>query len=66
MGIFDYGNVQNNACLTCVPEIEIGDYAIVHVGFAISILNEEEARKSFEAWEELIRCAEDEGDGRVD
>ena len=61
MGRLDYGGVIHQACLACLPEIKVGDYAIVHAGFAISILDEEEAQKSFEAWEEMIRKADEAG-----
>jgi hydrogenase expression/formation protein HypC len=40
--------------LACVPEAEIGDYVIVHVGFAISRLDEEEAGKVFENLREML------------
>ena len=53
MGKVDYGGTVQEACLEYCPEVEIGQYAIVHAGFAISILDEEEARASLEAWAEL-------------
>ncbi len=43
MGRVDYGGVVKEACLAYVPEARPGDYVIVHVGFAISLLDEEEA-----------------------
>ena len=43
MGKVDFGGISKDVCLAYVPEVKIGDYVIVHVGFAISILNEEEA-----------------------
>ncbi len=61
MGRLDYGGVVHQACLAYIPEIKVGDYAIVHAGFAISILDEEEAQKSFEVWEEMIRKADEAG-----
>ena len=61
MGRIDYGGVVNKACLACLPEIEVGQYVIVHAGFAISILDEEEAQASFEAWEEMIRKSREAG-----
>ena len=54
MGIVDFGGVKRETCLVYVAdEISIGDYVIVHVGFAISVLNEEEARQTFEYLKEL-------------
>ena len=45
MGTVDFGGVRREVCLAYVAdEIELGDYAIVHVGFAISKVDEEEAR----------------------
>jgi len=52
MGRLDYNGTVNKVCLEYVPEIELGQYALVHAGFAISILDEEEAIRSFEAWRE--------------
>jgi hydrogenase expression/formation protein HypC len=48
MGKIDYGGIQKEASLACVPEAKVGDYVIVHAGFAISRLDEEEANKVFE------------------
>lgn len=54
MGQIDYNGVESTACLAYLPEVKVGDYAIVHAGFAISIMDEEEAQKSFAAWKELL------------
>ena len=53
MGRFDFNGTVSIACLEYVPEIKIGQYGVIHAGFAITVLNEEEAQKSFEAWHEL-------------
>ncbi len=53
MGRFDFNGTINIACLEYVPEITIGQYGVIHAGFAIAVLDEEEAQKSFEAWHEL-------------
>lgn len=53
MGRVDYGGTVTKACLEYVPEARLGQYALVHAGFAISILDEEEAQKSLAAWQEL-------------
>ncbi len=66
MGRIDYAGTVNNACLEYVPEIQVGQYTVVHAGFALSVINEEEAVKSYEAWEELIETASQSGDGRYD
>ena len=43
-----FGGIVKQVCLAYTPEAEVGDYVIVHVGFAISRLNEEEAQRVFE------------------
>jgi len=48
MGKVDFGGVRKEACLAYVPETQIGDYVIIHVGFAISRVDEEEALKTLE------------------
>ncbi len=61
MGKLDYAGTINSACLEYVPEVQIGQYAIVHAGFAISIIDEEEARRTYEVWDELVEAAAEEG-----
>ena len=48
MGRIDFSGVIKQACLAYVPEVKIGDYVIVHVGFALSKVDEDEAQKVFE------------------
>jgi hydrogenase expression/formation protein HypC len=48
MGKVDFGGVLKDVCLAYTPEAEVGDYVIVHVGFAISQLDEEEAMRTLE------------------
>ena len=52
-GKVDFGGVLKEASLAYVPEAKIGDYVIVHVGFAISRLDEDEAHKVFEYLREM-------------
>lgn len=61
MGHIDYAGALSKACLEYVPEIRVGEYTVVHAGFALSILDEEEAAKSFAAWRELQEAAAREG-----
>ena len=59
MGIVDFGGVRREVCLAYVAEeAEVGDYAIVHVGFAISLVYEEEAKRTYEALKELDQLDE--------
>jgi hydrogenase expression/formation protein HypC len=61
MGKIDYGGTTNDACLAYVPEVEVGQYVIVHAGFALNIIDKEEAQKRFELWDEMTAKAADEG-----
>ncbi|MEK9144956.1 MAG: HypC/HybG/HupF family hydrogenase formation chaperone [Elusimicrobiota bacterium] len=53
MGRVDFGGVVKEACLEYVPEAAVGDFVIVHVGFAISRLDEGEARRVFSYLREM-------------
>lgn len=53
MGKVDFGGVRKQACLEYVPEVKLGDYVIVHVGFAISIVDEEEALRTLELLDQM-------------
>ena len=47
MGKVDFGGVSKRVCLDHVPEVQIGKYVLVHVGFALSVVDEEEAQEVF-------------------
>jgi len=49
MGKVDFGGIRKEVCLAYVPEAEVGDYVLVHVGFALSRVDEDEAKRVF-AW----------------
>lgn len=53
MGRVDFGGALRDVSLAYVPEAEVGDYVIVHVGFAISRLDEEEAERTLQTLREL-------------
>jgi hydrogenase expression/formation protein HypC len=53
MGKVDFGGVRKDACLAYLPEAQLGDYVIVHVGFAISRVDEAEALKTLEILGEM-------------
>lgn len=46
MALVDYAGARNTACLAYTPEAVVGDYVIVHAGFALQVLNEQEAAAS--------------------
>ena len=54
MGRLDFGGVAREACLTYVPEARVGDYAIVHVGFALNLLSEAEAQATLDTLRQIV------------
>lgn len=59
MGVVDFGGVRRDVCLEYVAdEVSVGDYVIVHVGFAISKVDEEEARRTFDLLREMSQLDE--------
>ena len=63
MGKVSFGGVVKEVCLAYVPEAQIGDYVIVHVGFAISRIDEAEANKVFQFLKEMEEMEETEVEG---
>jgi len=63
MGKVDFAGVQRQACLAYVPEVQLGDYVLVHVGFAISRIDEQAAQETLEALAEIGALEEAEGGG---
>ncbi|MFF8864960.1 MULTISPECIES: HypC/HybG/HupF family hydrogenase formation chaperone [unclassified Streptomyces] len=61
-GMIDFGGVQKQACLEYLADIQVGEYVIVHVGFALQRLDEESARASLELFEQLGLLEEEFGD----
>lgn len=53
MGRVNFGGVVKRVCLDYVPEVEVGDYTIVHVGFAISKIDEVSAQQTLEDFRAL-------------
>jgi hydrogenase expression/formation protein HypC len=59
MGLVDFGGVRREICLAYVADqVQVGDYALVHVGFAISKVDEEEARRTWEVLREMSQLGE--------
>jgi len=58
MGKIDFDGVVRKACLEYTPDIQLGDYALIHVGFALSQVNEDEAKKVFEFLTEMKELGE--------
>ena len=59
VGKVRFGGISRDVCLVCVPETQPGDWVLVHVGFAISRLDAEEAARTYAVLREL--AAEEEG-----
>ena len=55
MGKVEFGGIVKESCLAYVPEAQVGDYVVVHVGFAISRVDEGEAREIFSYLKEIAK-----------
>ena len=53
MAQVDFGGVERETCLAYVPEAKVGDYCIVHVGFALNLISEEEARETMDLLKQI-------------
>lgn len=62
MGRVSFGGIVKEVCLAYLPDIEVGDYTIVHVGFAIAQVDEESARKTLENFQAMGLLDEEFGD----
>ena len=61
-GRVDFAGIVKTVNLAFVPEAQVGDYVLVHVGFAISVVDEEEAKQVFEYLRQMGDLAELEAD----
>ena len=57
-GKVDFGGIRKEVCLDYTPEARVGDYVLVHVGFALTVVDEQEAQRVFEALRELDQLEE--------
>lgn len=66
MAKIDFGGVVKEACMEYLPEIKVGDYTIIHVGFGLSILNEQEASEALEMIRQIdaLGALEEKPDGQ--
>jgi hydrogenase expression/formation protein HypC len=60
MGKVEFGGILKEVCLAYTPEVQVGQYVIVHAGFAISRLDESEAQEIFATLDQLGAMAEEE------
>jgi len=66
MGTVSFGGIQKEVCLEWVPEVQIGQYVIVHVGFALSTMDEKEALETLRLFEELGSALDELGEDESD
>lgn len=53
MGKVSFAGMQRSVCLDWIPDVEVGQYVLVHVGFALNTIDEAEARKTLKMLEEM-------------
>ncbi len=58
MGRANFGGIVKQICLEYTPEAVVGEYVLVHVGFALGVVDEEEAARTYKALEELQQLGE--------
>ncbi|HEY5843398.1 MAG TPA: HypC/HybG/HupF family hydrogenase formation chaperone [Aldersonia sp.] len=63
MSVVDFGGLRKDVCLQYIPDAQIGEYVMVHVGFAIQRLDEESALRTLAEFEHLGVLNEEFGDG---
>ncbi|MHA1194841.1 MAG: HypC/HybG/HupF family hydrogenase formation chaperone [Promethearchaeota archaeon] len=51
--LVDFDGIEQNVIIALLPDAEVGKYVIVHAGYAIEQMNEEEALKAIEQWKEI-------------
>jgi hydrogenase expression/formation protein HypC len=56
----DFGGVRQQAKLDLVENVDVGRYVLVHSGYAIEVLTDQEAKDSLEAWDELLKVLDEE------
>ena len=63
MSVVDFGGITKDVCLQYIPDANVGEYVVVHVGFAIQRLDEESAKRTLAEFEHLGVLEEEFGDG---
>ncbi|MFA4934314.1 MAG: HypC/HybG/HupF family hydrogenase formation chaperone [Candidatus Methanoperedens sp.] len=56
--VLDYGGVTRKANISMLSDVKVGDYVLVHVGYAISKMDEEEALETLKLWDEMLAAAQ--------
>ena len=58
MGKVNFGGIAKDVCLAYVPDVQVGDYVIVHVGFALNKIDEQEAQEVFQMLQQIEDLAQ--------
>jgi hydrogenase expression/formation protein HypC len=58
MARVEFGGITRESCIEYVPEAGVGDYVLVHVGFALSVIDQQEAERTFKLLEEMEQLSE--------
>lgn len=66
MAMVDFGGVQQEVCVATVPEAQVGQYVIVHAGFALNLLSEEEALETMRLLKEINEFNQAESKGKTE
>jgi len=53
--ILDFGGAKRKAVITLLEDVKVGDYVLVHIGYAIQKLSKEEAMETLKLWEEILK-----------
>jgi hydrogenase expression/formation protein HypC len=61
MAKVDFGGVSREVCIEVIPEAKPGDWTIIHAGFALNLLSEEEAQETLDILQQMAELADDEG-----
>ena len=61
MGKIDFGGVTREACLEYIPEAKVGDYTLIHVGFALNLISEEEALETLDLLRQITDLGSETG-----
>jgi hydrogenase expression/formation protein HypC len=60
MARVDFGGVSREVCIEVIPEAKPGDWTIIHAGFALNLLSEEEAQETLDILQQMAELADDE------
>jgi hydrogenase expression/formation protein HypC len=64
MAKIDFGGIVKEACLAYVPEAQVGDYTLIHVGFALNLIDEQEALETLDLLREIDALGAELGEDR--